>query len=103
MQFDLFLELNNATRSAPGKSKTGRDISIGLVSGTKLEILREIEPKKMGSSKKSERYVLARCECGIEKEIQLKHLRNRDINLLAQVWYLQEIQKKPKKEIIKLR
>jgi hypothetical protein len=79
MQFDLFLELNNATRSAPGKSKTGRDISIGLVSGTKLEILREIEPKKMGSSKQSERYVLAKCECGIEKEIQLKHLRNRTI------------------------
>jgi hypothetical protein len=79
IQLDFFSILDDATKTVVAKSKhsIGRDVSIGPVSGTKLEILQELPSRKMGASRQAERYVLARCECGIEKEIQLKHLRNR--------------------------
>jgi hypothetical protein len=80
MQLNLFSLLDDAALEIveAKKSEIRRPAPIGPVLGTKLQILREVEPRRFGKSGKTERYVLVRCQCGTEKEVQLKHIRNRN-------------------------
>ena len=85
-QLDFFALLDEQTREKVRKTiaGTGRPAPIGPVIGTKLEILREVESRKFGRRGQKERYVAVRCQCGVEKEVQLKHIRNRNTKSCGQ-------------------
>lgn len=78
IQMDLFGFLDNETKRVAESGQARRPIPLGPISGTIIEVLKEVEPRRFGPRNQTERYVLIRCKCGTEKEVQLKHVRNRN-------------------------